>query len=95
MDTVRGIRRTERGEKTSVVSSSSRIAAHDAGIRSVVVEPKCARVNSSESGHSPAAPGLALGGLSDDELASCAEKLRKSGYGDYLLDVLARGKGFE
>ena len=35
------------------------------------------------------------GYLSDDELASCAEKLRKSGYGDYLLDVLARGKGFE
>ncbi|GAC47769.1 glucose-1-phosphate thymidylyltransferase RfbA [Gordonia aichiensis] len=35
------------------------------------------------------------GYLSDDELAACAEKLRKSGYGDYLLDVLARGKGFE
>lgn len=35
------------------------------------------------------------GYLSDDELAACAEKLRKSGYGDYLLNVLARGKGFE
>ena len=35
------------------------------------------------------------GYLSDDELATRAEKLRKSGYGNYLLDILARGKGFE
>ncbi|MGV9826976.1 MULTISPECIES: glucose-1-phosphate thymidylyltransferase RfbA [unclassified Gordonia (in: high G+C Gram-positive bacteria)] len=34
------------------------------------------------------------GYLSDDELAVRAEKLRKSGYGNYLLDILARGKGF-
>ena len=34
------------------------------------------------------------GYLGDDELATRAEKLRKSGYGDYLLDLLARGKGF-
>ncbi|MEP9415315.1 glucose-1-phosphate thymidylyltransferase RfbA [Gordonia sp. VNQ95] len=34
------------------------------------------------------------GYLSDDELAARAERLRKSGYGDYLLDILARGKGF-
>ncbi|MFW0786609.1 glucose-1-phosphate thymidylyltransferase RfbA [Gordonia sp. CPCC 206044] len=32
------------------------------------------------------------GFLSDDELASRAEKLRKSGYGDYLLALLARGR---
>ncbi|GAB39846.1 MULTISPECIES: glucose-1-phosphate thymidylyltransferase RfbA [Gordonia] len=35
------------------------------------------------------------GYLSDDELATRAETLRKSGYGNYLLDILARGKGFE
>ncbi|MGC4933389.1 glucose-1-phosphate thymidylyltransferase RfbA [Gordonia sp. DT30] len=34
------------------------------------------------------------GYLGDDELAVCAERLRKSGYGDYLLEILARGKGF-
>ncbi|MEP9391846.1 glucose-1-phosphate thymidylyltransferase RfbA [Gordonia sp. VNK1] len=34
------------------------------------------------------------GYLSDDELAARAERLRKSGYGGYLLDILARGKGF-
>lgn len=34
------------------------------------------------------------GYLDDDELAARAERLRKSGYGDYLLDLLARGKGF-
>jgi glucose-1-phosphate thymidylyltransferase len=32
------------------------------------------------------------GFLSDDELRSRAEKLVKSGYGAYLLDVLARGR---
>ncbi|MCR8898381.1 glucose-1-phosphate thymidylyltransferase RfbA [Gordonia sp. GONU] len=32
--------------------------------------------------------------LDDDELRSRAEKLRKSGYGDYLLELLQRGKGF-
>jgi len=31
------------------------------------------------------------GYLSDDELRVCAEKLVKSGYGSYLLDVLERG----
>lgn len=36
------------------------------------MEPKCARVNSSESGHSSPASGLALGNLSDDELAAAA-----------------------
>ncbi len=34
------------------------------------------------------------GYLDDDQLAARAEQLRKSGYGDYLLDILARGKGF-
>ncbi|MGV9670298.1 MULTISPECIES: glucose-1-phosphate thymidylyltransferase RfbA [unclassified Gordonia (in: high G+C Gram-positive bacteria)] len=34
------------------------------------------------------------GYLTDDELAARAERLRKSGYGNYLLDILARGKGF-
>ncbi len=34
------------------------------------------------------------GFLDDDELRSRAEKLRKSGYGDYLLELLQRGKGF-
>lgn len=34
------------------------------------------------------------GFIGDDELAARAEKLRKSGYGDYLLELLARGKGF-
>ncbi len=34
------------------------------------------------------------GYLDDDQLAARAEHLRKSGYGDYLLDILARGKGF-
>ncbi|MFW0793657.1 glucose-1-phosphate thymidylyltransferase RfbA [Gordonia sp. CPCC 205515] len=32
------------------------------------------------------------GFISDDELRSRAEKLRKSGYGDYLLELLARGR---
>ncbi len=32
------------------------------------------------------------GFLSDDELRSCAEKLVKSGYGTYLLDILNRGE---
>lgn len=35
-----------------------------------------------------------LGYLDDDELRARADKLRKSGYGDYLLELLARGKGF-
>ncbi|WLP92492.1 glucose-1-phosphate thymidylyltransferase RfbA [Gordonia sp. NB41Y] len=34
------------------------------------------------------------GFIDDDELAARAEPLRKSGYGDYLLELLARGKGF-
>ena len=34
------------------------------------------------------------GYLSDDELCERAELLRKSGYGDYLLEILSRGKGF-
>ncbi|MFT4043969.1 MAG: glucose-1-phosphate thymidylyltransferase RfbA [Gordonia sp. (in: high G+C Gram-positive bacteria)] len=34
------------------------------------------------------------GYLTDDELVVRAERLRKSGYGDYLLGLLARGKGF-
>ncbi|WHU46228.1 glucose-1-phosphate thymidylyltransferase RfbA [Gordonia sp. L191] len=34
------------------------------------------------------------GYLDDDQLAARAEQLRKSGYGDYLLEILARGKGF-
>ena len=34
------------------------------------------------------------GFLDDDALRSRAEKLRKSGYGDYLLELLQRGKGF-
>ncbi|MEE4024405.1 glucose-1-phosphate thymidylyltransferase RfbA [Gordonia sp. PKS22-38] len=34
------------------------------------------------------------GFIGDDELRSRAEKLRKSGYGDYLLELLERGKGF-
>ncbi|EON30305.1 dTDP-glucose pyrophosphorylase, partial [Gordonia terrae C-6] len=34
------------------------------------------------------------GYLDDDELRARADKLRKSGYGDYLLELLARGKGF-
>ncbi|MDH3045640.1 glucose-1-phosphate thymidylyltransferase RfbA [Gordonia alkanivorans] len=34
------------------------------------------------------------GFLDDDGLRSRAEKLRKSGYGDYLLEILQRGKGF-
>jgi glucose-1-phosphate thymidylyltransferase len=29
-----------------------------------------------------------MGFLTDDELAERAEPLRKSGYGDYLLDLL-------
>ncbi|MDS1116952.1 glucose-1-phosphate thymidylyltransferase RfbA [Gordonia westfalica] len=33
------------------------------------------------------------GFLDDDALRSRAEKLRKSGYGDYLLELLQRGKG--
>ncbi|NMO05295.1 glucose-1-phosphate thymidylyltransferase RfbA [Gordonia sp. TBRC 11910] len=33
------------------------------------------------------------GFLDDDGLARRAEPLRKSGYGDYLLELLARGKG--
>ncbi|GAB17674.1 glucose-1-phosphate thymidylyltransferase [Gordonia effusa NBRC 100432] len=32
--------------------------------------------------------------IDDDELARRAEPLRKSGYGDYLLELLTRGKGF-
>ncbi|MFW0789399.1 glucose-1-phosphate thymidylyltransferase RfbA [Gordonia sp. CPCC 205333] len=32
--------------------------------------------------------------IDDDDLARRAEPLRKSGYGDYLLELLARGKGF-
>ncbi|MCD2444223.1 glucose-1-phosphate thymidylyltransferase RfbA [Agromyces sp. SYSU K20354] len=32
------------------------------------------------------------GWLSDDAFRACAESLTKSGYGSYLLDVLARGK---
>ncbi len=35
-----------------------------------------------------------LGYLDDDELRARADKLRKSGYGDYLLELLQRGKGF-
>jgi glucose-1-phosphate thymidylyltransferase len=34
------------------------------------------------------------GFIDDAELAARAEKLRKSGYGDYLLELLERGKGF-
>ncbi|AZG47477.1 glucose-1-phosphate thymidylyltransferase RfbA [Gordonia insulae] len=34
------------------------------------------------------------GFIDDDELRSRAVKLRKSGYGDYLLELLERGKGF-
>ncbi|MBD0863313.1 glucose-1-phosphate thymidylyltransferase RfbA [Gordonia sp. zg691] len=34
------------------------------------------------------------GFLDDDEVRARAEKLRKSGYGDYLLGLLERGKGF-
>lgn len=34
------------------------------------------------------------GYLSDEELRARADKLRKSGYGDYLLELLQRGKGF-
>ncbi|MDY6809402.1 MAG: glucose-1-phosphate thymidylyltransferase RfbA, partial [Actinomycetota bacterium] len=34
------------------------------------------------------------GFIDDDELRVRAEKLRKSGYGDYLLELLERGKGF-
>ncbi|MGW0036802.1 glucose-1-phosphate thymidylyltransferase RfbA [Gordonia sp. NPDC003376] len=34
------------------------------------------------------------GFIDDVELAARAEPLRKSGYGDYLLELLARGKGF-
>jgi glucose-1-phosphate thymidylyltransferase len=32
-----------------------------------------------------------MGYISDDELKKLAEPLLKSGYGDYLLDQLARG----
>ncbi|ANY25787.1 glucose-1-phosphate thymidylyltransferase RfbA [Gordonia terrae] len=34
------------------------------------------------------------GYLDDDELRARADTLRKSGYGDYLLELLQRGKGF-
>ncbi|WP_238421735.1 glucose-1-phosphate thymidylyltransferase RfbA [Gordonia sp. 'Campus'] len=34
------------------------------------------------------------GFIDDDGLRTRAEKLRKSGYGDYLLELLQRGKGF-
>ncbi|MEY1677468.1 glucose-1-phosphate thymidylyltransferase RfbA [Gordonia sp. ABKF26] len=34
------------------------------------------------------------GYLNDDELRARADTLRKSGYGDYLLELLQRGKGF-
>lgn len=34
------------------------------------------------------------GFIDDTELAARAEKLLKSGYGDYLLELLERGKGF-
>jgi glucose-1-phosphate thymidylyltransferase len=34
------------------------------------------------------------GFISDDELQARAEKLRKSGYGNYLLEILSRGKEF-
>ncbi|WP_439031429.1 glucose-1-phosphate thymidylyltransferase RfbA [Gordonia terrae] len=34
------------------------------------------------------------GFIDDDGLRTRAEKLRKSGYGDYLLELLLRGKGF-
>ncbi|MDL9937499.1 glucose-1-phosphate thymidylyltransferase RfbA [Gordonia sp. ABSL1-1] len=34
------------------------------------------------------------GFLADDDLRARAEGLRKSGYGDYLLELLERGKGF-
>jgi glucose-1-phosphate thymidylyltransferase len=33
-----------------------------------------------------------MGYIDDTTLARVAEPLRKSGYGDYLLDQLARGK---
>jgi len=32
-----------------------------------------------------------MGYISDDQLKKVAEPLRKSGYGDYLLDQLSRG----
>jgi glucose-1-phosphate thymidylyltransferase len=32
-----------------------------------------------------------MGFLTDDELAERAEPLRKSGYGEYLLGILAQG----
>ena len=34
------------------------------------------------------------GFIDDDELRARAHPLRKSGYGDYLLEILERGKGF-
>lgn len=34
------------------------------------------------------------GFIDDDELRARARPLRKSGYGDYLLEILERGKGF-
>lgn len=34
------------------------------------------------------------GFISDDELLARAEKLRKSGYGNYLLEILSRGREF-
>ena len=34
------------------------------------------------------------GFIDDDELRARAQPLRKSGYGDYLLEILERGKGF-
>ncbi|MAU81279.1 MAG: glucose-1-phosphate thymidylyltransferase [Gordonia sp.] len=34
------------------------------------------------------------GFINDDELRARAEKLRKSGYGNYLLEILSRGKEF-
>ena len=34
------------------------------------------------------------GFIDDDQLRERAEPLRKSGYGDYLLDILGRGRGF-
>ncbi|MXP20244.1 glucose-1-phosphate thymidylyltransferase RfbA [Gordonia sp. HNM0687] len=34
------------------------------------------------------------GFISDEELRARAEKLRKSGYGNYLLEILSRGKEF-
>ncbi|MBD0022094.1 glucose-1-phosphate thymidylyltransferase RfbA [Gordonia pseudamarae] len=34
------------------------------------------------------------GFIDDDQLRALAQPLRKSGYGDYLLELLGRGKGF-